>query len=279
MYRVRLHMPRGKPIEDWISEHGILSMASEFVSPTYRYYQVLAHEPLLTYFRTPLPSLRWPSVRKAILSAMAAVHRVKPKDVIEILSIDGTEDADQAGLVRTLVRAYDGDPSSVPMAALYRLVRRPLHAGAQGQRIQAGVALLRGVRMGRASPVRRRRLTRPPRERGWPVSCVVAGGSWSCSALGCADGTVAPHPGRAYRSWCRVCADGPYQRSSPMRVVSAQRGPMRILDRACEICGLLSTWPPSAAVVVPAVSAAGLVVTGTCRRGRGSWSYWLPATS
>ncbi len=119
MYRVRLHMPRGKPIEDWISEHGILSMASEFVSPTYRYYQVLAHEPLLTYFRTPLPSLRWPSVRKAILSAMAAVHRVKPKDVIEILSIDGTEDADQAGLVRTLVRAYDGDPSSVPMAALY----------------------------------------------------------------------------------------------------------------------------------------------------------------
>ncbi len=117
-YRVRLHMPRGKPVEDWITEHDILGMASEFVSPTHRYYQVLAHEPLLTYFRTPLPSMRWPSVRKTILAAMA-VHRVKPKDVIEILSIDGTEDAEQSALVKRLARAYEGDPSYVPMAALY----------------------------------------------------------------------------------------------------------------------------------------------------------------
>lgn len=137
-YQLRLRMPRGKLVEEWLTEHDILGLASEYKSPTHRYYQVLAHEPLLTFFRTPLPAPRWTSVRKTIIAAMA-VHRTKAKDIIEILSIDGTEDAEQAALVKRLARAYEGDPSCVPMAALYdwygdhfTLARKALHTHPAG---------------------------------------------------------------------------------------------------------------------------------------------------
>ena len=121
LYRVRLHMARGAPVEDWLNEHNVLGMAGEFARPTHRFFQLIAQEPLLTYFRVSLPAPRWPSLRKQMIAVMTAVYRVNPRDIIEITSIDGTEDADQAVFAKRLDRAFAGDSSVVPKSALYDL--------------------------------------------------------------------------------------------------------------------------------------------------------------
>jgi len=123
-YRVLIQRPRGKAVgsepwrhEDWLTEHEILGLASEYRSPTHRYYQVIAHEPLLTYFRVPLP-LPPNFVRKAMMAVMKDCH-VKQKDIVEITYIEGTEDAEQARIVKRLARVYAGDRTYVPGASFY----------------------------------------------------------------------------------------------------------------------------------------------------------------
>ena len=115
-YRVLIRMARGKTVEGWLTEHEVLGLAREHSSPTHRYYQVVAHESLLTYFRVPLPAP--PRCWKALLAVMKACG-VKRKDIIEITHTDGTENSDEAKFVKRLRRAYEGDRDVVPTAAFY----------------------------------------------------------------------------------------------------------------------------------------------------------------
>jgi len=94
----------------WLSEHDILGLARDYKPATHLYFTIITYGPLF-FLRTPIKRPQWRALLKG-LTPILRHYDIKLRDV-QIEGRNGTENADEADLVKTLQHAFAGDAATV----------------------------------------------------------------------------------------------------------------------------------------------------------------------